>query len=70
KIIAASIAISIPLSTLFARNWLQDFAYQMKSYTWIVLSAPFIVVLVALLTVTVLSFKAAKVNPVEILRDE
>ncbi|MEP1097632.1 MAG: ABC transporter permease [Cyclobacteriaceae bacterium] len=70
KIITVSIAISIPLSALFARNWLQDFAYQMKSYTWIILSAPFIVVLVALLTVIVLSFNAAKINPVEILRDE
>ena len=70
KIITVSIAISIPLSALFASNWLQDFAYQMKSYTWIILSAPFIVVLVALVTVTVLSFNASRVNPVEILRDE
>ncbi len=70
KIIAAGIVISIPLSALFARNWLQEFAYQMKSYTWIILSAPFIVVLVALVTVIVLSINASKVNPVEILRDE
>ena len=70
KVVTASIAISIPLSTLFARNWLQDFAYQMKSYAWIILSAPFIVVLVALLTVVALSFNAANANPVEILRDE
>lgn len=70
KIITAGIAISIPLSALFARSWLQDFAYQMKSYMWIILSAPFIVVMVALLTVIVLSINAAKVNPVEILHDE
>lgn len=70
KIITVSIAISIPPSAWFARHWLQDFAYQMTSYTWIILSAPFIVVLVAVMTLIVLSFNAAKVNPVEVLRDE
>lgn len=70
KILTVSIAISIPFSALFARNWLQEFAYQMNSYTWIIISAPFIVVLVALVTVIVLSINAAKINPVEVLRDE
>jgi putative ABC transport system permease protein len=51
-------------------KWLQNFAYRINISLWIFLLAGFLALLIALLTVSWQSYKAASKNPVEALRYE
>lgn len=62
--------IAFPLAWLFLDNWLQEFAYRIDIPLWIFFLAAFVVLLVALATVSVQSVKAALLNPVKSLRTE
>lgn len=70
KLVLISILIATPLSWYFMNNWLQDFAYRININWWIFLIAGLIAVLIALLTVSIQSIKAALANPVRSLRTE
>lgn len=70
KLIAIALVIASPLAWYFMHKWLQDFAYRIN-IGWIVfVTTGFVVVLIALLTVSFQAIKAALVNPVESLRTE
>jgi putative ABC transport system permease protein len=68
--IIVSLAIAIPISWYFMEKWLKDFAYKI-TITWevFVLSGA-IVLVIALVTISYQSVKAALVNPVRNLRSE
>jgi putative ABC transport system permease protein len=51
-------------------KWLQNFAYRISIGWWIFVLAGVIALLIALLTVSWQSFRAASKNPVEALRYE
>lgn len=70
KLIAIATVIAIPATYFWGENWLQDFAYSVN-VSWTVFAVAGIgALLIALLTVSFQSIKAALSNPVESLRDE
>jgi len=51
-------------------KWLQKFAYRINISWWVFATAGIIALLIALLTVSFQSYKAASKNPVEAMRYE
>lgn len=70
KLVLLSILIASPLAWYFMNNWLQNFAYRISIGWWVFLAAGIIAVLIALITVSIQSIKAAVANPVKSLRTE
>jgi putative ABC transport system permease protein len=70
KLVLIAALIAIPITWWAMNKWLQGFAYRMSISWWIFVAAAFVAVLIALLTVSYQSFKAALTNPVKILRSE
>ncbi len=65
-----SFVIAIPVSYFFIRSWLKGYAYKTPVSWWIFIAAGGIAILIAILTVTWQSWKAANRNPVDALRYE
>jgi len=70
KWIIPGIVAGIPLGWYFMQKWLSGFAYRTTLDWWIFVSAALLSVLVALLTVSWQTWRAARRNPVEALRYE
>jgi putative ABC transport system permease protein len=70
KLVVISILIAMPLAWLLVRYWLQNFAYKVDIQWWIFVAAGLLAVLIAQLTVSFQSIKAALTNPVKSLRSE
>jgi putative ABC transport system permease protein len=68
--IVISFAIATPIAYYGMNKWLENFAYKTELSWWIFVLAGFISLVVVLLTVSGLSYKAARRNPVEALRFE
>ena len=51
-------------------NWLEDFAYRIELNWWLFAFAGFVSVLIALLTVSIHSIKAALSSPIKSMRTE
>ena len=62
--------VAFPLAWMLLNRWLQDFAYRVDIAPWVFAAAGLVALLVALLTVSVQSVKAALRNPVKSLRTE
>ena len=63
-------AIAWPVSWFFMNRWLENYAYKTTFAWWIFLVAGLISVLIAIITVTYQSIKAARTNPADTLRYE
>lgn len=70
KWVVYSIAIATPVSWFLLNKWLQNFAYRTDLSWWIFITGGLIAVLIALVTVSWQSLRAATRNPVEALRYE
>jgi ABC-type antimicrobial peptide transport system permease subunit len=70
KWVMISIIIACPVAWYLMHKWLQNFAYHVDIRLWIFASAGFVALIIALLTVSWQSFRAAGKNPVEALRYE
>ena len=70
KLVMLAILIAAPLSYFFMDKWLQDFAYRIDMQWWVFAVAGFGAMLIAFLTISVQSIKAALANPIESLRSE
>jgi putative ABC transport system permease protein len=68
--VGISILIAWPIAWLAMHKWLQNFAYRTTIQWWIFLLAGCVALLVAFLTVSYQSSRAASRNPVEALRYE
>ncbi len=62
--------IAFPIAWWAMNKWLQDFAYRVSISWWIFLLVTFIAVMIALITISFQSIKAALANPVKSLRTE
>jgi len=62
--------IALPVAYFLMNKWVQNFAYQINIRWWTFLLAGVMALLIALLTVSYQSIKAALLNPVESLRYE
>ena len=70
KLVAISILIASPLAYFGMYKWLQDFAFRVKIEWWVFVIAGLSALVIALLTVSFQSIKAAVSNPVNSLRSE
>ncbi len=67
---AIAALIACPVSYFAMHKWLQNFAYRITIELWLFVAAGFVVVLIALFSVSYQAIKAALTNPVEALRYE
>jgi putative ABC transport system permease protein len=65
-----AILIASPVAWWSMDHWLKDFAYKINLQWWMFILAGMMAVIIALLTVSYQSFKAAMVNPIRNLRTE
>ncbi len=70
KWVVLAIVIATPLAWFAMYKWLQNFAYRTELSWWIFVSAGVLALMIALLTVSWQSWRAATRNPVEALRYE
>jgi putative ABC transport system permease protein len=70
KLVFISILISSPIAWFVMNKWLQDFAYRVNLQWWILAIAGIVAILIAFVTISFQSIKAALANPVESLRSE
>ena len=70
KIVLSSMLISLPVSYFITKHWLNSFAYRIDIQAWYFISAGFVTLLIAWITVSAQAIKASLVNPTEALRHE
>lgn len=70
KLVLISLIIAIPVSYWAADKWLQNFPYRISLGWWLFAAAAVLVVLIALVTISFQSVKAAVSNPVKSLKSE
>jgi len=70
KWVLVSTVISIPVSIWLISKWMERFAYKTEVSWWIFAAAAFSAVIIAVLTISWQSWRAATRNPVEALRYE
>jgi ABC-type antimicrobial peptide transport system permease subunit len=69
-LVSVALLIATPLSWYGIQQWLQNYAYRTEITWWVFGIAGFVVVIIALVTVSSQAIKAAMANPVESLRSE
>jgi len=70
KLVLIAIVISSPIAWYIMNNWLQSFAYKIELSWWIFLISGLVVIMIALLTVSIHTLKAAALDPAKSLRYE
>jgi putative ABC transport system permease protein len=70
KLVLISIVIAAPLGWLIMQKWLQGFAYRQNIQWWVLITAAGGAIIIAFITVSFQSIKAALANPVDSLRSE
>lgn len=70
KLVLVAIVIATPVSWYAMNRWLEGFAYQVSVHWWTFAIAGVLAVVVALVTISFQSIKAALMNPVKSLRSE
>jgi putative ABC transport system permease protein len=70
KLVFISILIATPVAWWVMNKWLQDFAYRINIQWWVLAIAGLTAMLIAFMTISFQSIKAALANPVNSLRSE
>lgn len=70
KLVLVASLIGLPVAWWGMHKWLQDFAYRINITWWVFVLAAALAVLIALITISFQSLKAAFSNPVKNLRSE
>jgi ABC-type antimicrobial peptide transport system permease subunit len=70
KLILMSAIIATPIAWLVMNRWLEDFAYRINISIWVFVAAMIIALVIATVTVSYQSIRAAMANPVKNLRTE
>lgn len=70
KLVLVAILIASPIAWWATNQWLQAFAYKTDVSWWVFALAGVLVIVIALLTISYQSIKAALMNPVKSLRSE
>jgi ABC-type antimicrobial peptide transport system permease subunit len=61
--VGLSILIAMPVAYYMMRDWLRDFPYNVGFQPLLFLSAALLAIIIAMITVTVTSLRAARLNP-------
>ena len=70
QLVILSTLISFPLAWWAMYQWLQNYSYRITIQWWVFIVAGCLAVLIALMTISIQSVKAALMNPVKSLRNE
>ncbi len=70
KLVLVSFVLAAPLAWWAADQWLQDYAYKTTLSGWVFVLSGFAMLVLALLTLSIHTLKAATENPVKNLRNE
>jgi putative ABC transport system permease protein len=70
KLVFIAIAVATPFAWYFMHKWLEGFAYRQDFQWWIVILAGVGAILIAFVTISFQSIKAALTNPVKSLKSE
>jgi predicted permease len=70
RLIFIALVLAIPLAWIIMHNWLQDYAYRINISWWIFALAGFMVISIAIITISFQAVKAATANPIKSLRTE
>lgn len=70
KLVVIGISIAIPISFIISSQWLENFAYHIELEWWFFVGAALIALLVAWLTVSSQTIRAARIHPGQYLRHE
>lgn len=70
KLILLAIMIAIPIAWWVMNKWLTDFVYRIQIAWWVFVLAGLVAIVIALITISFQSIKAATANPVKSLRTE
>ncbi|HCN82733.1 MAG TPA: antibiotic ABC transporter permease, partial [Sphingobacteriaceae bacterium] len=70
KLVTLAMLIAMPVAWILANKWLQNYPYRIDMSWWIFAATGFLVLLIALVTVSFYSIKAATANPIKSLRTE
>jgi putative ABC transport system permease protein len=70
KWVSIAFIIACPLAFIAMHKWLQNFAYKTSLSLWVFVVSGLLALAIALLTVSLQSWRAATRNPVEALRYE
>ncbi len=68
--VIAALVLSCPLAVFSMKKWLTGFAYRTEIHWWIFVIGGLIALLIAVMSISIVSWKAATRNPVEALRYE
>lgn len=69
-LVSIAFIISIPITWWAMNNWLNNFAYRMDISWWIFAAGGLVAILIALITMSFQSIRAASANPIKSLRTE
>lgn len=70
KLVGIAIVVATPVAWYAMHRWLQDYAYRITIGWWVFVAAGFIAVIIAFVTISFQTIKAALMNPVRSLRSE
>lgn len=70
RLVGISFIIAFPAGYYLMNQWLQDFTYRIEIQWWVFVSAGLITLLIAFVTISFKSAKAAMANPIDALKDE
>ena len=70
RLVFISSIIAFPLSWWFMHKWLQNYAYRVSINWWVFIVAGLLALVIALMTISFQSIRAAIANPVKSLRTE
>ncbi|MCE7065629.1 ABC transporter permease [Dyadobacter sp. CY326] len=70
KLVLVAIVLAMPVAYYFMEKWLQDFTYKIQMPVWIFVVSGTLAIVIALVTISFQSIKAALMNPVESLKNE
>jgi putative ABC transport system permease protein len=70
KLVGIAFIMACPVAWLIMHNWLRNFAYKTELSLWIFGLSGIIVLTIALVTVSLQTWRAATRNPVDVLRNE
>jgi ABC-type antimicrobial peptide transport system permease subunit len=70
QLVFISCIVAFPVAWWIMNNWLQNYKYRVQISWWIFLAAGISAILIALITISFQSVKAAIANPVKSLRSE
>ena len=70
KLVFISIVIASPIAWYAMNNWLKDFAYRINIHWWVFAATGLLAIIIAMVTVSYQSIRAALMNPVKSLNSE